>query len=127
MLSLLFAMFALAPSSVLTVPIIPVEEIIWTPEMVRELATNKAKEYGLHTKRFLATIECESGFESVQSNHYYKGEREESYGVAQIHLPSHPSVTKEMALEPSFAVDWMAKQWVNDDAELWSCYRLLYK
>ncbi len=113
--------------SVLTVPIVHAEEKVWTQEMVKEFAKEQAEKYGLHKKRFLSVLECENNFEAKgQSGHYYKGKREESYGSAQINLPSHPEVTKEMAENPEFALKFMAEKWIKGKANLWSCYNNLY-
>ena len=115
-------------SSVLTVPLDVVVEKVWTTEEVKQLAITKAKKYGLHKKRFLATLECENGFRAKgQSEHYYKGVREDSWGVAQIHLPAHPTITREMAEDPEIALEFMAQKWSNDEASLWSCYTMLFK
>jgi len=54
------------------------------------------------------TIYCESLWNSVKS--YLP---EESYGIAQIHLPSH-NVTKEQALNAYFSIDFMIKNWDDD-------------
>jgi hypothetical protein len=58
------------------------------------------------------TIWCESFNHNVQS--YVidrRGHREESYGLVQIHLPSHPKVTKAQALDIEFAIKWMSDNW----------------
>ena len=114
-------------ASVLTVPIAYAQEIVWTPEMVKDLAVKESKKHGLNTKRFLAVIDCESRFEPKgQSNHYKNGVREKSYGAVQIYLPAHPTITREMAEDPSFAIPWMAEQWDKDNAKIWSCYQDLF-
>lgn len=57
------------------------------------------------------TLGCESGFYNIQSNIVKNGIREDSWGIAQIHLPSHPNVTKEQALDPEFAIKFMSDNW----------------
>lgn len=47
------------------------------------------------------------------------GERELSYGISQIHLPSHPRVTYEQAIDPEFSVEFLAKGLVTGIK--WSC------
>lgn len=131
-LAFLVSLFLSPPveASVLTVPMYDVKEE-WSREMVRELAIDKAKEYGLHTKRFLATIECESNFESVQSDHYYNGEREESYGVAQfwivkpMTLEDGTPITREIAEDPAQAIPAMAWHFSQGRAYKWTCWRAL--
>lgn len=66
----------------------------------------------------MATIECESGF-----NPKAIGDHGTSFGIVQIHLPAHPSVTKAQALNPVWALEWAAEQWQAGHASAWSCYR----
>jgi hypothetical protein len=79
-----------------------------------------------------AIVGCESGYVSdVQSNHVYtatnaprgytQGDREESYGLVQIHVPVHP-VTIEQAVLPAFAIDFLAKNVAAGRASMWTCY-----
>lgn len=127
MLALLGLLFTASFNpQVLTVNLetVPEPPKVWTQEMVKELAIEQAEKFGLHKGRFLNTLECENGFNATgQSEHYYKGKREQSFGAAQINLPSHPTITKEMAENPAFAVPWMAKQFSIGNAGLWSCFR----
>lgn len=78
-------------------------------------------------------IRCESQYQvAVQSNHRYTatnapkgykpGDREQSFGLVQIHLPAHPSISKDQALDPEFAVDFLAKSIKEGNARMWSCY-----
>ena len=95
---------------------------------------NKANEYGVSATNMLAVIDCESQFViAVQSRHVYTaknvpkgysvGSREQSFGLVQIHLPAHPTVTREQAIDPEFAVDFMAKNFANGKAGMWTCAR----
>lgn len=56
------------------------------------------------------TIYCESMWQSVQSA--IPGEQ--SFGLAQIHLPSHPHITKEQAMDAYFAIDFAIKTYELD-------------
>jgi hypothetical protein len=131
MLALIMALTMAVPHpSILSVPFFEPEVVAveWTQEDVRALAVEKAKEYGLHKGRFLKTLECENNFNAKgQSEHYYKGKREMSFGSAQIHLPSHPGITQEMAEDPEFAITFMAQKWANGEARIWSCYNDLFR
>lgn len=84
--------------------------------------------YGL-TDDFYNTLKCESdGWQNVQSYIPHAAGpngREDSWGVVQIHLPDHPEVTKEEALDPEWAVKWAAAQFAAGDAKIFSCYTLL--
>ena len=99
----------------------------------QEYATKVAKEHGLDVARFLEVINCESGWDSdIQSKHRYTkdnakwgvkaGDQELSFGLSQIHLPDHPTITKEQATNPQWAIDWMADRWVDGKQSWWSCY-----
>jgi hypothetical protein len=89
-------------------------------EMVRA-ATSK---YGVSFSEVWYTIGCETGGTydpTIQSDVKYNfndarrgivyGDRERSYGLAQIHLPDHPSVTYDMATDPEYAIDFIASNW----------------
>lgn len=126
-----------ADLSRLTVPITHAAE--WDQESVKTYAAQVAEEYGLNVERFLATLACENHFKAKgQSQHpqlqkiplWYvmQGDplKEQSFGSAMINLPSHPTVTKEMAEDPYFAIPWMADKWVKGYARWWSCYQDLF-
>lgn len=122
-------MLATTTPSVLTVPI---EEIAWTQEMVKELAIKQAKKYGLNKERFLKTLECENNFNAKgQSNHYYKGKRENSWGAAQywldkpMTLEDGTPITREIAENPALAIPAMAWHFSKGRASKWSCFALV--
>ncbi len=73
-------------------------------------------------------INCEDSTWSTtkQSDIVKNGERERSYGLAQINLPSNPNVTLSQAQDPDFAIQFMAKNISSGRANMWSCYRKLY-
>ena len=76
----------------------------------------------------MVTIKGESQLKNVQSNCVDEyGKREDSWGLVQIHLPSHPEISKEQALQPRFAVEFMAKQFSKGKASQWSYYRKVYQ
>lgn len=87
---------------------------------VEQLIIDTAIKYGINADQFLATAECESGFKTDAIGDYGN-----SHGVFQIHLPSHPTVTKELAHDPYFNIEWSAQKWVLNP-KIWTCYRLLY-
>lgn len=104
-------------------------KIEWTKERIAQEIEERAAEYGVSASEMKRVIQCESqGSTTIQSYHRYtfsdekrgivKGERELSFGLSQIHLPHHPTVTKEQAIDPKFAIDFMAKNWKR---VTWSC------
>lgn len=83
------------------------------------MVISAAATYGLDGS-FLTTLECES-----QLNPSAVGDKGTSFGVAQIHLPDHPEISKAQALDPAFAIDWAAQEFAEGHANLWSCYNEL--
>ena len=78
-------------------------------------------------------VNCESQYVTdIQSKHRYKkdrphegvvrGQREQSFGLVQIHLPAHPNVKMEQAVDPEFAIDFLAKNLAQGRGAMWSCY-----
>lgn len=103
-----------------------------TPEPTSELLSlinSKAEQYSVSSEIMTKVIACESGFvEDVQSRHITRaGTREESYGLVQINLPSHPSVSYEQAIDPVFAVEFLARNLADGKGSMWTCWRLLAK
>lgn len=70
----------------------------------------------------MEVISCESSF-----NPNAIGDSGKSYGLSQIHTPSHPDITKEQALDPDFAIEYMAVQFSKGNQWMWSCYNKLFK
>lgn len=81
----------------------------------------EAPKYGLSTAKIEARISCETGGTwnpTIQSGYYRNGIREDSWGLAQINLPSHPQISKSQAIDPKFALDYLIQNWYKDH---WSC------
>ena len=87
---------------------------------VEELIANAADRHGIDRVRFLATAKCESSLRPSVI-----GDDGNSIGLFQIHLPSHPDVLTENALNPEWAVEWAAKKF-KIDPTIWVCYNKLY-
>lgn len=66
---------------------------------------------GTKAYKMKRTIYCESYNTNVQSAIIKDGKKEDSWGLAQINLHWNPSVTKEQALDPEFAIKWMSDNW----------------
>jgi hypothetical protein len=115
------------------------EEKTYTTEELKQLARSIAREYNLDEEKFVAVVAHETANTwdpKIQSYIKYKfadpkrgiviGEREKSFGLAQIHLPDHPNVTKEQATNPEFALRFMAEKWSEGRMAMWSGYTFLY-
>lgn len=124
-LKLLCGAVALALGLSLSVPIVLAAELPPPPPLkpltVPELITHYSGVYGVSREKLYATLKCESNLYPGAI-----GDGGTSYGVAQIHLPAHPSITKAQALDPDFAVRFAAKQFSLGHQAMWSCYTILF-
>jgi hypothetical protein len=98
----------------------PAEAAIMQPLDYENYAAQEALKVGIDSQRFTATLQCESGFDPNAL-----GDQGTSVGIAQIHLPAHPDVSHENALDPIWSIDWAATNFAKDP-EMWSCYKKLY-
>lgn len=111
-----------------------VEVVIdWTEERIKEEVWKAAAKYNTYPDKMWEVIKCESGLDiDVQSRHILSYGREQSYGLAQFHIPAGNKtadgrvITKEIALDPVEALDAMAYHFSIGNARLWTCYRNLY-
>ena len=55
------------------------------------------------------------------------GDGGHSIGLVQIHLPSHPEVTREQAKDPAFALNFIVDEFQNGNEWKWSCWRMMYR
>ncbi len=87
---------------------------------LKELIHDVAVKEGIDYHKFLATAICES-FLVID----IIGDDGNSIGLWQIHLPSHPGITKEQALDPVWATHWSAIKF-KENPRIWGCYTKLY-
>lgn len=95
---------------------IPVKEN-YSRQEVYTLALLTAEKYGINTHDFLITIDQESNFEQ-----YAKGDNGASLGACQIH--SSNNVPSDKRYDPTFCLEWTAKQFISGKSRLWTGYRL---
>lgn len=88
---------------------------------VKELIAYFADKYDVSEEQMLRTSFCESSH-----NTNAIGDHGHSFGMWQIHLPSHPEITKEQALDPIFSTEWSAKEFAEGHQRQWTCWRNLY-
>jgi len=97
-------------------------------ECLEDMVDRYAEMYNVSADQMKAVITCESNWNpTIQSLHTNSGGREQSFGLAQIHAPSHPDVTYEQATDPEFAINFMADAFSKGKQGMWSCYKKLYK
>lgn len=90
---------------------------------VKILIDRYSSYYGLSdekTSLLERVLWCESRY-----NTEAVGDQGLSLGVAQIHLPAHPAITRQQALDPRFAIDWAARQFSLNKENMWSCTKLV--
>lgn len=83
-------------------------------------ANQMAYKYNISASDLKRTIKGESGWKPTAI-----GDGGYSIGMCQIHLPSHPSVSREQALDPKFCLEWTAEKFSQGKARMWTAYRNL--
>lgn len=108
--------------------ILTVHRIVDPPTHAENLAVDAAIRHGISVNEFLTTLRCESGDFQHNGQSFVKDPngpngRENSWGYAQIHLDSHPQITKDQAVDPRFALDWAASEFAKGNEWMWTCWR----
>ena len=102
-------------------PVVIEEVIVWDKARIDREIEEQAAKYGTSAATLKRIVKCESGYVTdIQSNHVLKYGREQSFGLAQIHLPSHPDISYEQAIDPEFAIAYLAKHYAQG-TDKWSC------
>lgn len=101
------------------------------PSDTEELARQIALEEGIDVWAFVETMRGESlDFTHNGQSMIPKADGpngyEDSWGICQIHRPSHPAVTREQALDPEWCLRWSAKKFKEGKASMWTEYKKLY-
>jgi len=109
-------------------------KIDWTKERIEQEIRTASDKYGVSYDKMYHTIKCESGFNiKIRSQHFLSYGQEDSWGLAQFHLPSRNRdasgtiITRDMALDPVQALDAMAFHFSKGNARAWTCHRNLYQ
>lgn len=93
-----------------------------------------ADKYNVSFDKMYRVVECETAGTfnpQIQSQVKYnfsspqrgivKGEQEKSYGLSQIHLPDHPSVSLRQATDIDFSLNFLAENLSKGKDRWWSC------
>ena len=111
------------------------EPIIKVELSIDEMITKYAMEFGVSEKTMKDVMDCENVAHdpTLQSGLHYtkdhpewgvkKGDRELSFGLVQIHLPSHPSVSYEEATNSDYSIRFLARGLSEGRGSQWSCFR----
>lgn len=92
------------------------------------IVRDMAAKYGIDYNDFYNTLWCESHLVPQQSkvkDPSGPNGFEDSWGIPQIHLPDHPDVTKNQAMDIVWSIEWAAKEFKKDPT-IWSCYKKLH-
>ena len=54
------------------------------------------------------------------------GDNGTSFGLVQIHLLAHPNITREQALNPTFALNFIVDEFLKGNEWKWTCYKAIY-
>lgn len=98
-----------------------VEKTEWTVQEVKDLVDYYADKYGVSRTTMQKVVNCESSY-----NYKAVGDGGKSFGLSQIHTPSHPSITYKESTNPNFALDFMASNISKGKGNMWTCYRKLH-
>lgn len=104
-------------------PTLPPEPVKteWTVEEVKSMVDYYADKYGVSRQLMQKVVNCESSY-----NYKAVGDGGKSFGLSQIHKPSHPTITYEESTNPDFALDFMASNISKGKGNMWTCYRKLH-
>lgn len=90
-----------------------------------------ATKYGVPYEDVHGIVACETGntfdpgIQSFVAVPAGPNGREDSWGLAQIHLPSHPNITRAQATDPDFALDFLASHLAKGNHWMWACWKLI--
>lgn len=98
---------------------------ITTPVLLKPLTLDEkielvATKYQVNAQLMRAVIKCESAFRPDAI-----GDGGTSFGLVQINLPSHPTITKEQAFDVDFSLDFFASNLAAGRGRMWTCWRML--
>lgn len=104
-----------------TLAVAPVHYEAPKPKTIPELIHQYSVEYDVSESVVQRVIKCESN-----GNPNAVGDGGYSYGLVQIHLPSHPTVSKEQALSPEFAIKFLTANLALGNGRMWTCWRMMH-
>lgn len=114
---------------------IPKVSFCCSPDYIKSRASFYAALYNVSLATMWRVIKCEDGGLDPAAQSWVRytkdhpawgvkaGDRELSFGLAQIHLPAHPNITIQQATDPDFALRFMASKIAQGRGSMWSCYQ----
>lgn len=89
-------------------------------QTIGELISFYSEYYNVSESVLHKVVSCESQYNPKAHN----GVGENSWGLVQINLNAHRSITIEQATNPNFAIDFLAKNISKGRGSMWTCYKL---
>src|ERR1035437_5816361 len=98
------------------------------PKTVSELVLQYSKQYGVSSTTMWTVMKCENKEldPTLQSRIIANGKRELSFGLVQIHVPSHPDITLKQATDAEFSIKYLAQQLKKGNGKQWTCAHILH-
>jgi hypothetical protein len=97
-----------------------VEKKDFTVDEIKSMVDYYADKYEVSRDTMHKVVNCESSY-----NYKAVGDGGKSFGLSQIHSPSHPSITYKQSIDPNFALDFMASNIAKGKGKMWTCWRQL--
>lgn len=130
----ILAIFSQITPEVIAIELDSCQAVFNNKQIIEKLVDKYSKQYHVSKIDLLNTLKNENRtFDfTLQSGLKYKegnrwgfpaGTLEKSYGVAQIHLPDHPEISYEQAIDPEFSVAYMASEFSKGRAWQWMGYK----
>lgn len=131
-----FVLVLLTPTKVYSLntahlDVVPTPPAIAHAPTLYDIAKHIAAEYDVNFDHMWATINCEDpSLDPKQQSTFPdpKGPngREDSWGLTQINLPSHPNITKAEAEDPVFSFTLMAQNFADGHPTVYHCFKNLH-
>jgi hypothetical protein len=88
----------------------------YTQQQLQDYIALEATIIGVNPQMAIRVAEAESNLTTDRI-----GDHNTSYGLYQIHLPAHPSVSEEDAVNPVFNTEWSLNEMKKDGGcQIWS-------
>jgi len=99
-------------------------------EYIKDRIKTYSETYGVSEEVMNVVVACESQYnhttQSFVPDPTGPNSREDSWGLVQIHLPSHPNITKDQAVEIEFSLNFLADNLSKDNGRIGICWRMFY-
>lgn len=92
----------------------------YTPT-VHQILVNQATLYHAPIPLMRAIITCESGNDPLA---HKLSSKENSWGLVQINLKAHPEITRAQAIDPEFAISYLASN-LSTHESWWTCAKMV--